>query len=87
MVQPFVVGCQNCEYQRTVATLDTALELYGEHRDSNDHSAEVWSRRYLADLDEDAPDYMPSLDTTDNAPSPDPTASAGGNAKAVDTDD
>jgi hypothetical protein len=89
MNKTFVVGCKNCDFQRTVVGLDDALGVYDEHRAPEDgsHVAEVWSRSYLAGLGEEAPEYMPTVDTTDNQPSPEPASAAGSNVDAVDTDD
>jgi hypothetical protein len=89
MSGPFVVGCRDCGFQRTVAGLDAALDVYEDHKEpgARPHRSEVWSRTYLADLGEDAPGYMPSIETTDNAPSPDPLVGGETGSKRADTDD
>jgi len=89
MNKTFVIGCKNCDFQRTVAGLDAALGVYDEHRapKNGSHTPEVWSRSYLASQTDGAPGYMPTVDTTDNQPSPEPASAAGSDVDAVDIDD
>ncbi|MWG36384.1 hypothetical protein [Halomarina oriensis] len=89
MTDTFVVGCKACDFQRTVADLNTALEIFDVHRgmESEPHPTQVWSRSYLAELGDDAPEFMPSIETTDNGPSPDPVGSTGADSEAAGTDD
>jgi hypothetical protein len=85
----YVVGCRHCDLQRRVVGLETALDVYGEHKRSTSekHRPEAWARAHLVDLGEEAPDYMPAVDVADDVPSPDPSTAGEGGPSAADVDD
>jgi hypothetical protein len=85
----YVVGCRHCDLQRRVVGLETALDVYGEHKRSTSekHRPEAWARTRLVDLGEEAPDYMPGVDVADDVPSPDPSTAGEGGSSAADVDD